>query len=126
MSTGDYGYVQPWKKRAARKMARKMTRPERAMWELLKDGLHGASFYKQKVIFGYIADFFCPRAKVVIEVDGPVHGNQRAYDRHRDRVMEDAGIRVLRFSDYAVYSSASAVKAIISKVVRERLNGDGK
>ena len=122
VGTGDYGYVNPWKQKLARKMAKHMTRPEAAMWEVLKDGIGGAHFVRQKVIFGYIADYFCSRSKLVVEVDGPLHCKQKAYDNQRDKVMEDAGLKVLRFSDHAVYTSMSAVKACIAKVVKERLD----
>lgn len=113
--------MKSWKFRKARKMARNMTLPERLMWDALKSGIHGVSFYKQEPMYGYIVDFWCPKARLVVEVDGPMHEKQRGYDRKRDKVMEDEGLAVLRFSDGAVKRNLAAVRAVVSKTVAERL-----
>ncbi len=79
-----------------------MTEAESLLWSKIKGKqLKGRQLYRQKIIGDYIADFYCPKAKLVIEVDGGQHycieGKEK--DRMRDDYMAGAGITVLRFSD---------------------------
>ncbi len=68
-------------------------------------------FYRQKIMGNYIVDFYCPKTRIVIEVDGGQHysaeGKER--DRKRDEHMKEAGIPVLRFSDREVLLNLEAV-----------------
>ncbi len=60
-------------------------------------------------------DFFCPRAKLVIEVDGSQHSSDEiaAADRKRDDYLENKGLKVLRFNDYEVLKNIEGVLEII-------------
>jgi len=73
--------------------------------------LKGYKFYRQKVIGNYIVDFYCPRAKLVIELDGGQHfmdeGIER--DKERDRYLSSLGLKVLRFTDKEVINELSSV-----------------
>jgi very-short-patch-repair endonuclease len=61
----------------ARALRKEMTPAEQTLWsELRGNQLHGAKFRRQQVIAGYIADFYCHAARLVIELDGPVHQHQ--------------------------------------------------
>jgi very-short-patch-repair endonuclease len=103
-----------WKKELATRMRIHKTKPERVLWARLKNGQLGTRFTSQKVILGYIADFWCPSAKLVVEVDGPCHLTRKAYDAHRDMVMKlRKGITTLRFTDQEVYNNLNAVVALI-------------
>ena len=53
--------VKPWKESAARRMAKNLTPPEAALWNVLKDKRLGVCFQKQSIILGYICDFFCSK-----------------------------------------------------------------
>ena len=64
--------------------------------------LVGLKFRRQHPIPPYIADFYCSELRLVIEVDGPVHETQRAYDQHRDRVMAGLGLLVVRLTNQEV------------------------
>jgi very-short-patch-repair endonuclease len=99
-------------------MARNLTYPERLLWSKLR---HVRGWYKQKVVLGYIADFWCPKAGLVIEVDGPHHVKQRTYDAHRDAVLKRHGIETMRFDVMTVENSLPAVVAIIEDRARQRL-----
>jgi very-short-patch-repair endonuclease len=59
-------------------------------------------FHRQKPIGRYIADFYCPRLRLVIEIDGNSHEGREALDAIRQRWIESQGITVLRFEDHAV------------------------
>ena len=86
----------------ARRLRRKMTPSERKLWQSLRSNkITGFKFRRQHPVNYYIADFYCHQAKLVIEVDGPVHQqtDRREHDQQRDGVMEDLGILVLRFSN---------------------------
>lgn len=74
---------------------------EQLMWQLLRNRKRcGMKFRRQHPIGIYTADFYCPNAKLNIEIDGVAHftndGQQR--DAARDRYMAEQGIRVLRFT----------------------------
>jgi very-short-patch-repair endonuclease len=89
-----------------------MTDAERLLWSKLRGKqLKGFQFYRQKIIGNYIADFYCPKLKVVIEVDGGQHysAEGREKDKMRDDYMISAGITVLRFSDREVLGQINAV-----------------
>lgn len=71
-----------------------MTPPEVKLWRYLRKSPEGYSFKSQYVLLGWIADFWCPKLKLVIEVDGKQH--TRAGDYHRDKTMNEHGITVWR------------------------------
>ena len=72
---------------------------EALLWNELKQSKLGVRFTKQKPIGNYIADFYCPKKKLVIEVDGWTHDDKYEYDKSRDEYMKSLGIKVLRISD---------------------------
>ena len=73
--------------------------------------LKGYQFYRQKPIGDYIVDFFCPGAKLVIEIDGSHHlvGETIEYDRIRDDYLSSLGLRVLRFTNTDVLTDIDTV-----------------
>lgn len=73
--------------------------------------IEGEQFYRQKIIGKYIVDFYCPRANLVIELDGGQHYSEtgKAKDRARDDVLVEMGIKVLRFSDRDVFENIGGV-----------------
>ena len=79
-----------------------MTDAERRLWSKLRfKQLSGCRFCRQKVIDNYIVDFFCPKAKLVIEVDGSQHFSTKGQeaDKIRTAYMDKLGYRLLRFTD---------------------------
>ncbi len=74
--------------------------PERLLWSRLRAGqLDGARFRRQHVLGSYIVDFYCPSARLVIELDGRSHEQRERYDAERTRLIESRGLRVIRFTD---------------------------
>jgi very-short-patch-repair endonuclease len=99
-------------KKCSRLLRAKMAEAERLLWEELRGKqLKGYQFYRQKTIGNYIVDFYCPRAKLVIELDGGQHYSSegKAKDRARDVYMKGIGLRVLRFSDKKVFENTQGV-----------------
>lgn len=95
-----------------------MTDAERLLWsKIRRKQLKGFQFYRQKIIGNYIADFYCPELKLVIEVDGGQHYSVEGVEnnRIRDAYMTEAGITVVRFSDRDVLKNLEAVMKEIWK-----------
>lgn len=84
----------------AKSLRKNMTEQERKLWyNYLKD--YPVKFYRQRVIDNYIADFYCARAKLVIEIDGSQHysDNGEEYDQRRTDVLKRYEITVIRFTN---------------------------
>ena len=91
------------KREFARELRQEMTETERRLWSLLRrKQVHGLRFRRQQPIGPYIADFYCPAAKLVIELDGSQHGEarQRAYDAARTKWLDSEGFHVLRIANF--------------------------
>jgi very-short-patch-repair endonuclease len=94
----------------ARELRQTMTAAEAMLWERLRaNRLAGFHIRRQQVIDGFIVDFYCHAAQLVIELDGPVHKDQREYDAARDEVLARRGLQVVRFSNEAIERSLDDV-----------------
>jgi very-short-patch-repair endonuclease len=112
-------------KNKARHLRKKMTDCERVLWSrLLGKQLYGIQVYRQKPIGDYIVDFFIPKAKLAIEVDGSQHlaSENVARDQIRDDYMSGVGLQVLRFNSLAALKETDAVVDVIARAVQQRLN----
>ena len=89
-----------------------MTNAERLLWsKLRRKQLQGYLFYRQKIIGNYIADFYYPKAKLVIEIDGGQHydNEDTKKDKIRDNYIREQSLRVLRFSYREVFDKLDGV-----------------
>jgi very-short-patch-repair endonuclease len=101
----------------ARAMRREMTQAEYRLWTVLRDReLHHWRFRRQAPIGQYIADFFCPRLKLIVEVDGDQHGfdGNAQQDAARTHWLQRAGYRVLRFGNRDVMHNLDGVWQFIA------------
>ncbi len=99
-------------KQLSRNLRKNLTDAERLIWSKIRGKqLKGFQFYRQKIIGNYIVDFYCPKSKVVIEVDGSQHysAEGKKKDCIRDDYMKGVGITVLRFSDREVLENLETV-----------------
>ena len=105
------------------KMLRKnMTKEEKHLWyDFLRT--YPVRFYRQKVIGKYVVDFYCAKAKLVIELDGSGHYSVkgRMHDQERSTVFEKYGILVLRFSNTDIDNHFEDVCRMIDRIITERL-----
>jgi very-short-patch-repair endonuclease len=111
----------------ARLLRRNLTDSEAALWSRLRNKqLLGIQFYRQKPIGRHIVDFFAPRARLVVEVDGAQHleGDHDLKDRTRDGYLVSLGLKVLRFSSREVLNESDAVVEAIYRNIAERLNAE--
>jgi len=88
----------------ARQMRAEPTLAERKLWKHIRGlKLNGIKFRRQHIINRFIVDFYCPDAKLVVEVDGEIHKKQKSSDRERDAFLQELGYRVLRFTNQEVF-----------------------
>lgn len=93
----------------ARKLRSDATPYERKLWHALSGEKLGRSFRRQHSVGPYVLDFYCPVAKLAIELDGRVHDSRVVRDRARTRYLAGKGIRVLRFANRDVIDQFEAV-----------------
>jgi very-short-patch-repair endonuclease len=106
----------------AKDMRRESTDAEKRLWRLLRDRrLAGFKFRRQVPVAGYILDFYCMKAGVVVEADGGQHLDpaQQRYDGERTQSLERLGIRVLRFPDDEILKYSDAVADAIYAALLE-------
>ena len=94
----------------ARNLRNNMTKEERHLWyDFLKT--LPQTFNRQEIIGNYIVDFYCSEKKIVIELDGSQHYEDKGAkaDRERDSVLSSLGLTVLRYSNLDVNSNFAGV-----------------
>ena len=103
-------------------LRKNMTPQERHLWyDFLKN--YPIRFLRQKVIASYIADFYCAKAKLVIEIDGSQHytDDGTEYDEIRTKVLEQFDLLVIRYSNYDISDNFQGVCEDIDRIVRSRI-----
>ncbi|MGX3066669.1 endonuclease domain-containing protein [Ursidibacter arcticus] len=107
--------MQPYSKSLkplSQKLRTEQTDAERKLWQRInRDQLLGFRFNRQKPLLNYIVDFYCPKAKLIIELDGSQHYNPdyQEKDRLRDAELNSLGFTVMRFSNNEIYLEIEAV-----------------
>ena len=115
---GDLNFI-------AKKLRRQMTKQERHLWyDFLRS--YSIKVYRQRVIDNYVADFYCPAAKLVIELDGGQHYDDAKMieDEHRSAIINQYGIQVLRIPNNEVDNNFDNVCIYLDSVVKERVKGN--
>lgn len=77
---------------------------ERLLWERLRKNRLGVKFRRQASLGNYVVDFYCPKRRLAIELDGAHHAapEVRAYDENRTQYLVSLGVRVLRFGNHEI------------------------
>jgi len=106
-------------KEPAKELRDNMTDAEKCLWARLRSKHLGYMFCRQKPIGNYIVDFYCHKARLVVEVDGGQHFTEdtASNDRVRDEYMRNLGLTLLRFSNYEVLKNTDGVTEAIYKLV---------
>ncbi len=85
-----------------------MTPPERTLWyDFLSK--KKPPWRRQKIIWPFIADFYCPSKRTIIEVDGNIHAEQREYDNERDQYIGAHWIQIVRIPARDIFQNFSGV-----------------
>jgi very-short-patch-repair endonuclease len=99
-----------------------MTPCERKLWVHLRaNRLGGFHFRRQQIIDGYIVDFYCHQARLVVEVDGSSHLDQKDYDQARDAHLTVLGLQVLRFFNSDVDRD---IDLVLEAILSACMNGE--
>ena len=98
-----------------------MTPHERKLWYLFLRN-YPIKIYKQRIIGSFIVDFYCHRAKLVIEIDGSQHYEENgiAYDEERSAYLQSLGLKVVRCSNREITWNFKKVCEQIDGLIRER------
>ena len=103
----------------AKQLRNKMTVAEQILWMHLRNGINGFKVRRQHPIGNYIAEFFCFKAKLIIEIDGSVHHNNeiKENDINRQKDLESWGYTVIRFTNIVIHRQVEAVLNKISELL---------
>jgi len=104
------------KQERARELRREMTPAEKLLWEELRANRLGVHFRRQQVIAGFIVDFYCHKAELIVEVDGDIHDLQQEEDTRREKALRELGLKIVRFRNDEVVKDLSAV---VEKIRRQ-------
>jgi very-short-patch-repair endonuclease len=99
-------------KNFSRQLRKNMTEAEKLLWSKLRcRQLKGLQVYRQRIIGNYIVDFYCPKANLIVELDGGQHYSAEGIqkDTIRDEYLKSQGYTVLRFSDREVFANLEGV-----------------
>jgi very-short-patch-repair endonuclease len=109
----------------AKNLRKNMTKEERHLWYdfLSPYPLH---FYRQRRIGAYIVDFYCPKAKLVVELDGSQHfeNDSIQYDAKRTEYLESLGLRVLRVPNNEISDNFANICDYIDYLVKKQTSSD--
>src|SRR6185436_5719963 len=93
----------------AKELRREMTPAEKLLWQEVRANKLGLRFRRQQVIQGFIVDFYCHKAGLVVEVDGDIHDLQQEEDGRREKVLRELGLKLVRFRNDEVVRDLSTV-----------------
>ena len=105
-----FGRSAPEKRERAHQLKQATTPAETRLWQFLRGNrLSGLHFRRQQVIDGFIVDFYCHAAALIVETDGKVHDAAKEYDATRDHLFTLRGLRVVRIPNEDVINNIAAV-----------------
>lgn len=104
----------------AKYLRENMTETEKILWNELKlNKIDGFRFKAQHPIDIYIVDFYCHKAKLVVEIDGEIHKFKKNEDKARTEELESFDLKVVRFSNDDIRNN---INYVIEKIRKELLN----
>ena len=105
----------------AKLLRKNMTHAESILWAHLKTKPNGFKFRRQHPLGIYIADFYCHKLKLVIELDGSIHDNEevKLNDEIRQKFIEEDGILVMRFKNEEILKDIQNVLRIVLEKCNE-------
>jgi len=106
--------------RISKELRNNTTEAEKELWKHLKcKQIKGYHFRRQHPIHRFIADFFCYKCKLVIELDGRIHNEITVKERdiEREKIIKEFGIKVIRFSNEEIFNEIDKVLYQIQKAI---------
>ncbi|MEO6330875.1 MAG: endonuclease domain-containing protein [Ginsengibacter sp.] len=107
----------------AKQLRKEMTDAEKILWMHLRPGIKNLKFRRQHPIGIYVADFFCHKLKLVIEVDGSIHNLKeiKINDKEREQYFIKSGYQIIRFSNKQVQNQIESILAEINSIAQDYL-----
>ncbi len=103
-----------------KELRKNQTDAELQLWQEVRGNrLEGCKFYRQYSVGPYILDFYCPKARLAIELDGSQHVENRDYDRQRSLFLNGHDITVLRFWNNEVFNNLEGVLLKVCSELRQ-------
>jgi very-short-patch-repair endonuclease len=116
-----FDYI-PYKRKLtelARKNRNNPSPAEKKIWYevLCRKRFEGYKFTRQKPIANFIVDFYCSKLRLVIEIDGDSHAESKEYDETRTNILNQYGLRVLRYTNRDVMNNIEGVYQDLMRIV---------
>ena len=106
--------------KTAREFRKNPTKSELMFWEQVKaKRFNGIKFRRQVVLSGFIVDFCCHEYKLIIEIDGDIHKEQREYDKEREEIIKESGYGFFRVTADEVESNIDSVLNKLNMYIKE-------
>ena len=121
----DRTFNRPVQKHLRQHLRNHASDAERKLWQLLRaKQLLGFKFRRQQGIGQYVVDFYCPQAKLAVEIDGATHSTSQemAADLQRMERIETHGISILRFSNSDVFENQDGVMSAIVESLNKKMS----
>ena len=105
----------------AKNLRKNMTDEEKTLWYNYLNKIY-PRFHRQKIIGNYIVDFFCPKLKLIIEIDGEQHfwKENEEYEKRREKFLNDSGYKLLHFYNSDINKHIRETEHTITNACRER------
>jgi len=105
----------------ARELRKNLTPAEQTFWLRLKEKFPEYKFRRQHPISIYIADFYCHKIKLIIEIDGSIHDSEevKLNDKKRQQDLEELNLTVIRFTNDQVKNEIETVIEMISSTIKK-------
>ncbi len=92
-----------------RQLRNRSTDSEKVLWAEIRNQKLGHRFVRQYSVEGYIMDFYCPKRRLGIELEGKIHLKTKVYDYYREKYLNAFHIKILKFSNEEVFSNLNKV-----------------
>lgn len=106
----------------AGKLRKNLTPAERKLWSRIRNDQLGVTFRRQHAVGNFIPDFVCIERKLILELDGSQHLEQKEYDDERTRFLEAEGYKVIRFWNNDVMKNMDGVILAIIHAMEDKPN----
>lgn len=110
-------FENPVKLAYAKKLRKAMPKAQSLLWYKIRRKQLGFKFRREVVLFGWIIDFYCPKKKLAIEVDGYSHEKRKKEDVFRDKTLAGHGITTIRIQNSQVYNQIELSLEVIKKAL---------
>lgn len=111
-------------KERRRKLRADSTEAEKVLWKVIRNKKLGVRFVRQFSIDGYVMDFYCPKLRLAIELEGGIHQFRKEYDELRFKYLQAFSVKILRFTNEDILHNLDAVLSNIAPLlVQERGKG---